>query len=523
VAGNDSEGREEYDVLAIFPFTSETKRMGIVVREKRTNQITFYMKGADSVMAPIVQYNDWLEEECGNMAREGLRTLVFARKLLTESEYLDFQEQYHAAKITINNRAANMQAVICNLLEKNLELVALSGVEDKLQHNVKNTLEMLRNAGIRVWMLTGDKIETATNIAVSTKLVSRTQTMFQLVVQNQNQAYEKLVQFERLRDSCLIIDGGSLQLCIDHHKDFFIKTACKAPSVVCCRCSPTQKAEVVKLIRDFTKKQTCAIGDGGNDVSMIQAADVGIGIVGKEGRQASLAADFSITQFSYISRLILWHGRNSYNRSARLSQFVIHRGLIISFIQAVFSAIFYFAAIAIYNGYLMVGYSTLYTMAPVFSLVLDEDVSDEIAFRYPELYQELQKGRVLSYKTFFIWVLKSLYQGGTIMLLAIVLFESNLNNIVAITFTALILSELINVAFEIHKWHRYMVISELVSVAIYLLSMLIPEVTFFEISFITTIDFWWRVVIITLSSCLPLYLGKYIKKKFDPPAYLKVA
>jgi len=188
----------------------------------------------------------------------------------------------------------------------------------------------------------------------------------------------------------------------------------------------------------------------------------------------------------------------------------------------VFSSIFYFAAIAIYNGFLMVGYSTIYTMAPVFSLVLDEDVSDQIAFRFPELYHELQKGRVLSYKTFCIWVLKSVYQGGAIMLLAIVLFESNLNNIVAITFTSLILSELINVAFEIHKWHKYMIIAEVISIACYLVSMLIPQATAFEISFIKTYDFWWRVIVITLVSCLPLYLGKYITKKYAPPAYLKL-
>ncbi len=87
--------------------------------------------------------------------------------------------------------------------------------------------------------------------------------------------------------------------------------------------------------------------------SMILAADVGIGIVGKEGMQASLSADFSVLQFSFILPLLLWHGRNAYKRSARLSQFVIHRGLIISIIQAVFSALFFFAAIPIYNGWLM--------------------------------------------------------------------------------------------------------------------------------------------------------------------------
>ena len=117
----------------------------------------------------------------------------------------------------------------------------------------------------------------------------------------------------------------------------------------------------------------------------------GVGIVGKEGKQASLAADFSVTQFSFLTKLLLWHGRNSYRRSAKLAQFVIHRGLIISIMQAVFSSIFYFAPIALYQGWLMVGYATIYTMAPVFSLVLDRDVSEDLALLYPELYKELTK------------------------------------------------------------------------------------------------------------------------------------
>lgn len=145
------------------------------------------------------------------------------------------------------------------------------------------------------------------------------------------------------------------------------------------------------MIKEYTKKKVLCIGDGGNDVSMIQAADVGVGIVGKEGKQASLAADFSVTQFSHLTKLLLWHGRNSYKRSAKLSQFVIHRGLIISIMQAVFSAMLYFAPIAIYQGMLIVGYATIYTNAPVFSLVLDQDVSEEIAMIYPELYKDLTK------------------------------------------------------------------------------------------------------------------------------------
>ena len=143
----------------------------------------------------------------------------------------------------------------------------------------------------------------------------------------------------------------------------------------------------------------------------IQAASAGIGIVGKEGKQASLAADFSLTQFAHISKLLLVHGRNSYKRSASLSQFVIHRGLIITTMQAIFSAVFYFSSVSLYQGFLMVGYATVYTMFPVFSLVLDKDVPGRIALTFPELYKDLAKGRSLTYKTFFIWCLISIYQG----------------------------------------------------------------------------------------------------------------
>jgi len=313
----------------------------------------------------------------------------------------------------------------------------------------------------------------------------------------------------------------TLQLFLDNNKDAFVEVACKAPSVVCCRCSPTQKAEIVKLIKDYTKKQTCAIGDGGNDVSMIQAANVGVGIVGKEGKQASLAADFSINQFKHLKRLILWHGRNSYKRSARLGQFIIHRGLIISFIQAIFSAIFYFAAIAIYSGWLAVGYSTLFTSAPVFSLILDEDVNEETAFDYPELYKDLQKGRALSYKTFCVWVFQSIYQGGAIMIVSIFLFDSAMINIVAITFTTLILTEIANVAFEVHKWHLLIILAEVFSLVVYFASFFLLK-SYFDLNFILTLDFWLKVSIITLISCLPIYAGKLIHRKCDPPAHQKV-
>ncbi|OAJ44421.1 hypothetical protein BDEG_27649 [Batrachochytrium dendrobatidis JEL423] len=384
----------EYDILDVFSFTSDTKRMGIILREKATGEITFYQKGADAVMTRIVAYNDWLDEECGNMAREGLRTLVIGRKRISEDYYNEFQQKYQEAKICLQNRKNVMQGVVSQYLEKDLELLGLTGVEDKLQDDVKLTLELLRNAGLRIWMLTGDKIETATCIAISSKLVSRNQFIHTIAkVTDPTTIQEELETIRSKTDCALVIDGESLQTCLDFCPEIFMELALCLSVVVCCRCSPTQKADVARLIKESTKSRTCAIGDGGNDVSMIQAAHVGIGIVGKEGMQASLAADFSVTQFSHIARLLLWHGRNSYKRSAKLSQFVIHRGLIISIMQAVFSSLFYFAPIALYQGMLLVGYATFYTMAPVFSLVLDKDISEDTALMYPELYKELVKAR----------------------------------------------------------------------------------------------------------------------------------
>jgi phospholipid-translocating ATPase len=172
-----------FDILAIFPFTSESKRMGAIIRSRHTSELTFVQKGADTVMAGLVMKNDWLEEECGNMAREGLRTLVVARKKLSAESYGAFDKEYKAAQLgggTAEERGRKVQEVVSRYLESELELLALTGVEDKLQIDVKPTLELMRNAGVKIWMLTGDKIETATNIAVSSKLVARGQYIHQV-------------------------------------------------------------------------------------------------------------------------------------------------------------------------------------------------------------------------------------------------------------------------------------------------------------------------------------------------------
>lgn len=188
-----------FDILALFPFTSESKRMGIIIKDRDTGATTFVQKGADVVMSQIVQKNDWLDEECGNMAREGLRTLVVGRKRLSEDALNAFESRYKAAQLIVGEeRTDAMQAAISEYLEVDLELLALTGVEDKLQEDVKSTLELLRNAGLKIWMLTGDKIETATNIAVSSKLVSRNQYIHQVSKRKQMPLHMLISQY-RLR------------------------------------------------------------------------------------------------------------------------------------------------------------------------------------------------------------------------------------------------------------------------------------------------------------------------------------
>lgn len=141
---------QAFEVLEIFPFTSESKRMGIVVRDG-AGDIVFYEKGADVVMTKIVQRNDWLEEETANMSREGLRTLVVGRKRLTADAFAQFEREYRLARTRTEDRAEAIARVVEDLLERDLELLAVTGVEDKLQEDVRPTLELLRNAGIKIW------------------------------------------------------------------------------------------------------------------------------------------------------------------------------------------------------------------------------------------------------------------------------------------------------------------------------------------------------------------------------------
>ena len=271
---NPNQDDEEYDILQNFPFTSESKRMGIILKHRQSGKIVFYVKGADTVMAPKVKpgQRSTCQEFCENLSRDGLRTLVITQKLIPEQEYNDFAARLKTARASMVNREEEISKVIMGL-EYEMEFLAVTGVEDKLQENVLETIDVLRQAGISIWMLTGDKIETAKCIAISTGLKMRTEDIKIIAGETDHRIIEKEIDdYENLTAThMLMIDGTTLSVIVGDEtlSQKFFNVTQAAKTVCVCRCSPTQKAIVAQNIKDITSKVIACIGDGGNDVAMI--------------------------------------------------------------------------------------------------------------------------------------------------------------------------------------------------------------------------------------------------------------
>lgn len=506
-----------YKILEMFPFTSESKSMGIIL--KSDEEIVFYLKGADVVMRDVVEKNDWLDEETENMARDGLRTLVIAKKTLSLGEYDKFSSALKEAKIS-GKREKTTE--VAKSIQKDMVLLGITGVEDLLQEDVKITLESLRNADIKIWMLTGDKVETATSIAISSKIFSKNSNYLTIKqIKTKVGCRNVLDDLKRGSFDSIVIDGDSIEVMLSMFLVEFITLASTLKAVVGCRCSPTQKALLTKHLSAISKKRVAAIGDGGNDVSMIMEADVGFGIVGKEGRQASLAADFSLSKFKDVLPLLLWHGRRCYKSTSRLAHLIIHRGTVLFVMQAVFCSMFTYPPISIYPGVLLMGYSTVYTFGPIFSTVLSADISRENAMKYPELYKDLVKRKLLGFQNFFKWFFFSFYQGSFIMMGDLYYFENDLSSIIALSFTSLVINEILMVILFVNTFNIYIAISITFSVMMYLLSFFIlpsgvlvlpPDTKMFVV----------KVLAINLGSITISLLYAIWKRYLKPPNYSKL-
>ena len=529
---------EEFDVLANFPFSSDTKRMGIILRNKKYGHIIYYLKGAENVMMKFVkdEYINYIAENAENLATKGLRTLVLSQKIIPQDEFEKWNKEYEEAKTSMENRQQKISEVVSKI-ENNMDFLCVTGVEDLLQDEVATTIDNLRNAGMKVWMLTGDKVETATCISISAGLKAKTHKIYTIknddikseakegkseviVLQSKFGEYKNKINID---PHLFIIDGDTLDLALKNCEKEFFETAMLAPSVVCCRCSPTQKRIIVKTIKKYTDARTAAVGDGGNDVAMIQEADVGIGIVGKEGLQASLAADYSIKEFKSLNMLLLWFGRLAYKNTSMMSNFIIHRGLIISFNQFIFSCIFYFNPVPLYNGFLSFGYSVIFTSLPCISVLLDQDVNKDNILTFPTLYRVLLKGRELNFKNFLYWFDKSIFQAFIVMFGSIVLFKDTIFlKIVTVTFTALIYLEILNIYLAINKYHWFMWVAFGSSLVVYLLTILLLK-NYLDIYFIfNDAGTFFKIPLISIVAWAPFFIGTIIKKKCFPETIEKL-
>ncbi|XP_040277126.1 phospholipid-transporting ATPase ID-like [Bufo bufo] len=438
-----------YDLLAILDFNNERKRMSVIVRSPE-GRLTLYCKGADTIVYELLDRSsedlkEVTTDHLNEFAGEGLRTLVLAYKDLDKVYFNDWKKRHHEASTSLEDREEKLCALY-EEIEKDLKLIGASAIEDKLQDGVPQTIETLTKANIKIWVLTGDKQETAENIGYSCNMLQDEMkeifvikgTSPQEVLEELRTARRKMnpdsfmgncdvnVQIKKgLKKSQVIpddelkgedtygilINGHSLAYALEDNMEVeLLRTACMCQAVICCRVTPLQKAQVVQLVKKYKKAVTLAIGDGANDVSMIKTAHIGVGISGQEGMQAVLSSDFSFAQFRYLQRLLLVHGRWSYNRMCQFLRYFFYKNFTFTLVHFWYGFFCGFSAQTVYDQWFITMYNLVYTSLPVLGMSLfDQDVDDRWSMEYPQLYEPGQLNRYFNIKEFVKCVIHGIY------------------------------------------------------------------------------------------------------------------
>ncbi|XP_069505587.1 phospholipid-transporting ATPase IK-like [Ambystoma mexicanum] len=452
-----------YQVLAMLDFNSVRKRMSIIVRDPE-GKIKLYTKGADNVILerldPDCPNDDVTEKALDMFAGETLRTLCVACKEVDESVYIEWSKKHHEASVALQRRAEQLDAIY-EEIEEGLQLLGATAIEDKLQDGVPETIQLLKKGNIKVWVLTGDKQETAVNIGFSCRLLSE-----DMEILEEKEICDILEEYwehnnnitgsgeDLLRSSvsrkhraslhhgrmALVITGDFLGKILgtkdkkvrkpsigekltsifglkmageqDDEETLreraFVDLASRCQAVICCRVTPKQKAIVVKLVKRYQKATTLAIGDGANDVNMIKTADIGVGISGQEGTQAVQSSDYALAQFSYLQRLLLVHGRWSYLRICKFLRYFYYKTFASVLGHVWFACFNGFTALMVYDSWFIAFYAVIFTAFPVLSMgLLEQDVSAKASLNLPQLYKVGQDCSLFSYRT-FCW---SFFQG----------------------------------------------------------------------------------------------------------------
>ncbi|XP_043283493.1 phospholipid-transporting ATPase VD isoform X2 [Venturia canescens] len=503
-----------FEILHVLPFDSSRKCMSIIVRHPNTGEIILYCKGADSTILSSLGTSDEettcvskIRQQLNSYGREGLRTLAMAKRSLSNNEYDAWKLRHAEAELSTENRERKIRDSYASL-ESHLTLLGATGIEDKLQDGVPETIAALVAAGIVVWVLTGDKPETAVNIAYAAQLFSPAMQLLRLQARSKSAAetlihgyLEAIVKekttanvgngtrglpdvsngtgeivsnvddndgAERIahrigspwtRQRALVVDGKTLTFILDPRSGLtgpFLELTRSCSSILACRATPLQKAYIVRVVKEKLSMRTLAIGDGANDVSMIQTADVGVGLFGREGTQAVMAADFAIARFSMLSRLLLLHGHWCYDRLARMILYFFYKNATFVFLIFWFQLYCGFSgAVMIDQIYLML-YNLLFTSLPPLVIgVYDRIAPESVLISTPELYRRGRLALVYKPQSFWITMADSLYQSIVIFFITEAAYHDSDVDIwefgTTITTSCIIVMS-IHIAIEIRSW-----------------------------------------------------------------------
>ncbi|CAL0311015.1 unnamed protein product [Lupinus luteus] len=473
---------------------------------------------------------------------DGLRTLVIGIRELNTSEFEQWHAAFETASAALFGRAATLRKVASNI-ERNICILGATAIEDKLQQGVPEAIESLRTAGIKVWVLTGDKQETAISIGYSSKLLTRNMTQITINSNNKESSRRKLqdaiVMTQKLASTsegssdslptlvALIIDGTSLVHILDSElEEQLFQLASRCSVVLCCRVAPLQKAGIVSLVKKRTSDMTLAIGDGANDVSMIQMADVGVGISGQEGRQAVMASDFAMGQFRFLVPLLLIHGHWNYQRLGYMILYNFYRNAVLVLVLFWYVLFTAFTSTTAINEWSSTLYSIIYTAIPTIVVgILDKDLSKRTLLKHPQLYGAGQRHEAYNKRLFLFTMADTLWQSLVIFWVPFFAYWSSTIDISSIgdlwTLAVVILVNL-DLAMDVGRWSWLTHFSIWGSiVATFLCVMIIDAIpslfgywAFFHAG--GTALFWLCLLGIVIAGLLPRFAIKFVHQYYFP-------
>ncbi|KDQ51836.1 hypothetical protein JAAARDRAFT_198713 [Jaapia argillacea MUCL 33604] len=430
---------ERYIPLKTLEFNSTRKRMSVIVRNP-DGKIVLYCKGADSVIyarldpGHDVGLKEATQRDMEAFANGGLRTLCVAYRVLEEDEYFRWERVYDNATAATKNREEEEEKA-CELVERDLTILGATALEDKLQEGVPEAIEILHRAGIKLWILTGDKVQTAIEIGFSCNLLKSDMEVMILSADTAESARAQIeaglnkiasvlgppswdpkhrgfIQGTTKASFAVVIDGETLKYALEADlKPLFLNLGTQCETVVCCRVSPAQKALTVKLVKEGRNAMTLSIGDGANDVAMIQEANIGCGLFGLEGSQAAMSADYAFGQFRFLTKLLIVHGRWSYQRVADMHSNFFYKNVIWTFAMFWFLPWNSFEATYLYQYTFILLCNLVFTSLPVIVMgAFDQDINAKAAMAFPQLYVRGIRGLEYTRTKFWLYMLDGLYQ-----------------------------------------------------------------------------------------------------------------